>query len=189
MNEFITKSRSRIPSIPSWARKPKNLAIGTAVIIVIVAFSFLFFNRGTEEVVDKPTVKIGKSYELIARTKEKQKTTGRFTLTITDAQFADSILVQGKRARPVKGKLFLIVNMEITNPHKVSLYAFPVDLFRFIREDGQKFAPSVHQGTVLVRPEATKKNNVAFVVLPSDKKFKIEVGGINESKETLEINF
>ena len=189
MNEFITKSRSRIPSIPSWARKPKNLAIGAAVIIAIVAFSFLFFNRGSATIEDKPTVKIGKSYEIIARTIEKERTTGRFTLTITDAQFADSILIQGKRARPVKGKQFLVINMEITNPHKVPLYAFPVDLFRFIREDGQKFAPSVHQGTVLVRPEATKKNNVAFVVLPSEEKFKIEVGGINESKETLEINF
>ncbi len=189
MNEFITKNKFRIPSIPGWARKPQSLIIGVVAIIAIFTFAFLFFNRGSDTVVDKPTIKIGKSYEIIARTKEKQKTTGRFTLTITDAQFADSILVQGKRARPVKGKLFLIVNMEITNPHKVQLYAFPVDLFRFIREDGQKFAPSVHQGTVLVRPVATKKNNVAFVVLPDEKKFKIEVGDINKAKETLEINF
>ena len=186
MNEFITKNTSKIPS---WARKPKNLIIGAVVIVAVFTFAFLFFNRGSDTAVDKPTVKIGKSYEIIARTKDKKRTTGRFTLTVTDAQFADSILVQGKRARPIKGKQFLVINMEITNTHKVSLYAFPVDLFRFIREDGQKFAPSVHQGTVLVRPEATKKNNVAFVILPTEKKFKIEVGDISESKDILEINF
>ena len=189
MNEFITKNRSRIPKIPSWAKKPQNLIIGIVAILAIFTFAFLFINRGSDEVVDQPTVKIGKSYELIARTEKKEKTTGRFTLTITAAKFADSILVQGKRATPVKGKLFLIINMEITNPHKIALYAFPVDLFRFIRDDGQKFAPSVHQGIVLIRPEATKKSNVAFVVLPDDKNFKIEVGGINESKEIIEINF
>ncbi len=190
MNEFITRSKSRIPSIPSWARKPQNLIIGVAALLAIITSAFLFSDRGAVKgIEDKPTIKIGKSYEIIARTQKKEKTTGRFTLTVTNAQFADSIIVQGKRARPVKGKQFLVVNMEITNPHKIALYAFPVDLFRFIREDGQKFAPSVHQGTVLVRPEATKKNNVAFVILPEDKKFKIEVGDINEAKETLEINF
>jgi len=79
--------------------------------------------------------------------------------------------------------------MEIENPHKVQLYAFPVDLFRFIRDDGQKFAPSVHQGKVLVRPEATKKSNVAFVVKPTEKKFRIEIGEVGKSKEILEITF
>jgi len=189
MNEFIARNKSRIPNIPNWTRKPQNLIIGVVAILAIFTFAFLFFSRGSNDVVDKPTITIGKSYEIIARTQKKEKTTGRFTLVVTNAQFADSIIVQGKRARPVKGKQFLVVNMEITNPHKISLYAFPVDLFRFVREDGQKFAPSVHQGTVLIRPEATKKNNVAFVVLPDDKKFKIEVGDINEAKETLEINF
>ena len=110
-------------------------------------------------------------------------------MTVTQARFADSILVQSKRATPVKGKLFLVVDIEIENPHKVQLYAFPVDLFRFIREDGQKFAPSVHQGAVLVRPEATKKSNVAFVAEPRQKKFRIEIGEVGEAKEILEITF
>ena len=108
---------------------------------------------------------------------------------VTNAQIADSILVQGKVARPIKGKVFLVVNMEIENPYKVALYAFPVDLFRFVRTDGQKFAPSVHQGSVEIRPQATKKSNVAFVVAPTDKKFTVEVGEIGKEKQTLEITF
>ena len=79
--------------------------------------------------------------------------------------------------------------MEIENTYKVALYTFPVDLFRFVRGDGQKFAPSTHQGTVTIRPQSTKKSNVAFVVEPTDKKFTIEVGEIGKEKQTLEITF
>jgi hypothetical protein len=187
MKELFEKSSGKIPS---GIANPKNLAIGAVIVLILIFGAVFLFNTGpSDDAEDKPTVKIGKSYEIIARTKDKKRTTGRFNLTVTNAQFSDSILVQGKRARPVKGKTFLVLNMEIENSHKVQLYAFPADLFRFEREDGKKFAPSVHQGTVLVRPQATKKNNVAFVVLPSEKKFKIEVGDVGETKETLEITF
>jgi hypothetical protein len=134
-------------------------------------------------------VDIGKAYQVTARTKSGKLTDGEFKITITNAHYSDSLLVQGKTARPVKGKRFLVVEMEIENPYKVPLYAFPVDIFRFIREDETKFAPSVHQGAVEIRPQATKKSNVAFVIEPGDKEFKIEVGDLNKDKEVLEIRF
>jgi hypothetical protein len=187
--EFLNPYRNKLTN---WTAKPKNLWFAGAVIIALITVGYLVFNSNDDNVLtasDQPTVKIGKSIEVIARTEDGRRTTGRFDLTVTNAHFADSILVQGKRARPVKGKTFLVLDMEISNPHKVSLYAFPADLFRFVRSDGEKFAPSVHQGKVRVRPEATKKSNVAFVALPEDKKFKIEAGDINEDKITLEITF
>ncbi|OGY32498.1 MAG: hypothetical protein A3A57_03235 [Candidatus Woykebacteria bacterium RIFCSPLOWO2_01_FULL_41_12] len=170
----------------------KVFAIALLVVIILIAGIIFIFGRERSSNTSEnlgPSVQINKSYEVVARTEKKQRTTGRFKMTITNARFASSVLVQGKRATPIKGKIFLIVDIEIENPHKVQLYAFPVDLFRFIREDGQKFAPSVHQGAVLVRPEATKKSNVAFVAEPGEKKFRIEVGEIGEAKEILEITF
>jgi len=188
-SEFLQENKHKLLKLAST---PKNLLIIGVVAVAVIAAGYFISNRNNSSVLteeDRPTVTISKTYEIIARTKERQRTTGRFKMTVTNAQFADSILVQGKRARPVTGKTFLVLNMEIENPYKVSLYAFPVDLFRQVREDGKKFAPSVHQGTVLIRPEATKKSNVAFVVLPTDKKFKVEVGDVNTPKETLEITF
>ena len=170
----------------------KVFAIALLVVIILIAGIIFIFGRERSSNTSEnlgPSVQINKSYEVVARTEKKQRTTGRFKMAVTKARFANSVLVQGKRARPVQGKMFLIIDMEIENPHKVQLYAFPVDLFRFIREDGQKFAPSVHQGAVLVRPEATKKSNVAFVAEPGEKKFKIEVGEVGEAKEILEITF
>lgn len=176
---------------PTWLNKSRGLVILGVIALIVIVGVFLSIGDNTSSISsdNQPSVDIQRSYVVVARTEEKQRTTGRFNLTVTKARFADSILVQGKRAKPIKGKIFLILDMEIENPHKVQLYAFPVDLFRFIREDGQKFAPSVHQGAVLVRPEATKKSNVAFVIFPNEKNFKIEVGEVGKEKEILEISF
>jgi hypothetical protein len=172
-----------------WLKNPRTLVIAGLIVIAIIALVFFIASRKTSGPEEKPTVAINRSYSIVARTQEKKTTDGKFQLIVTNAQIADSILVQGKVARPIKGKAFLIINMEIENSYKTALYAFPVDLFRFVRGDGQKFAPSVHQGTVEIRPQATKKSNAAFVVEPDDKKFKIEVGEIGKAKETLEITF
>ena len=102
---------------------------------------------------------------------------------------ANSLLVQGKRAKTREGKTFLIINMEVENTYSVPLYSFPVDIVRLVREDGKRIAPSVHQGTVEVRPISTKKSNVGFVVDPNDKDFKLEVGEVSGEKEILEISF
>jgi len=175
--------------LAAWFKNPRNLVIAGLVVIAIIALGFFIFSKKGSAPEEKPTVKINQSYEIVARTKERKGTDGKLKLVVTNAQIADSILVQGKVARPIKGKVFLVVNMEIENPYKVALYAFPVDLFRFVRTDGQKFAPSVHQGSVEIRPQATKKSNVAFVVAPTDKKFTVEVGEIGKEKQTLEITF
>ena len=183
------ENKGKLPTSLLNLTSVRKAVIGV-VILILAVFAFVLFNNRTSNPSDNfPNVKINKSYEIIARRKDRVRTTGRFTLTVTDVTYADTILVQGKTARPVKGKLFLVLNMEIESTYQVSLYAFPVDLFRFVREDGKKFAPSTHQGTVQIRPESTKKSNVAFVVEPDEKNFKIEVGDVNEPKETLEINF
>ena len=172
-----------------WLRNPRNLVIVGLAVIAIVALAFFFFSNKDASSENNPSVRINKSYEVTARTKDRKATDGKLKVVVTNAQIANSVLVQGKVARPVKGKVFLVVNMEIENPYKVALYSFPVDLFRFVRSDDQKFAPSVHQGTVEIRPQATKKSNAAFVVDPKDKRFKIEVGEVGKEKQTLEITF
>lgn len=176
--------------ILSWVKTRKKLLIFTLALLIIGVLSFSFASNFVSDGSNKTKgVVINRSYETVARTQERLKTDGNFKLRVTNAEFADFILVQGKKATPIDGKTFLVINMEIENPYRVELYAFPVDFFRLVREDGSKFAPSVHQGTVQVRPESTKKSNVGFVVEPKEKKFKIEIGQVGEPKEVLEIIF
>ena len=192
-NDFTQRNFNKpATTVLSWFKNRRNLLIagGIALAVVILGFLFINYRQGNVSGVEQgPAVSINQTYTVTARTKERKATDGNLTLKVNNAQIGSSILVQGKTARPIKGKAFLIVNMEIENTYKVPLYVYPVDLFRFVRDDGQKFAPSVHQGTVEIRPQATKKSNVAFVVEPNDKKFTIEVGEVGKEKQTLEITF
>jgi hypothetical protein len=191
-NEFQTENPVNLNNRkPSWLKRPRTLIIGGLIVLAVIIgiVSFFVIKNASSESADKPSVNINQVYTITAKTIDKKLTDGKLKLRVTNATYADSILVTGQVATPVKGKTFLIINMEIENPYKVSLYAFPVDLFRFVRSDGALFAPSVHQGTVEIRAQSTKKSNIAFVVLPTDKKFTIEVGEIGQAKKTLEIHF
>src|SRR3990170_2581773 len=107
------ENKGKLPTSLLNLTSVRKAVIGV-VILILAVFAFVLFNNRTSNPSDNfPNVKINKSYEIIARRKDRVRTTGRFTLTVTDVTYADTILVQGKTARPVKGKLFLVLNMEI----------------------------------------------------------------------------
>ncbi|MEX0616868.1 MAG: hypothetical protein WD231_03610 [Candidatus Woykebacteria bacterium] len=167
----------------------KKLRIPIIIFIFLIVLTTLAL-WAQSGISSKPEAKINQEFSIQARTKDKLRVRdATLAINLVDAQEADNLLVQGKRARTRDGKTFLIINMEVENSYSVPLYTFPVDLMRLVREDGKKVAPSVHQGTVEVRPISTKKSNVGFVVDPSEKNFKIEFGELNDEKKILDISF
>ena len=170
----------------------KLIVVAAVALIVFGGLSFWFvrsLNNNSTLGAKNSQVLINKNYTVIARVKDGRRTDGKFEMAVANAEIANSLLVQGKKARTREGKTFLIINMEIENPHPVALYIFPVDLYRLVRPDGKQLAPSVHQGAVEIRPQATKKSNIGFVIDEGEKNFKVEVGELSGEKETLEINF
>ena len=75
------------------------------------------------------------------------------------------------------------------NPDKVVYYSNPTDLFRYLRGDGKKFAPTVHQGIIQVRPDSTKNSNVGFVIDANANTFLVEMGDLEGQRQTLELKF
>ena len=164
-----------------------RLPILIILTITILVFLAVWAQSGISQ---KPTAKINQSFSTQARTEDKIRVRDADLLvTINGADIDNSLLIQGKRARTREGKTFLIINMEVENEFQVPLYIFPVDLLRLVREDGKKIAPSVHQGTVEIRPISTKKSNVGFVIDPDEKNFKLEIGELSGEKQLLEISF
>ena len=164
-----------------------RLPILIILTITILVFLAVWAQSGISQ---KPTAKINQSFSTQARTEDKIRVRDADLLvTINGADIDNSLLIQGKRARTREGKTFLIINMEVENEFQVPLYIFPVDLLRLVREDGKKIAPSVHQGTVEIRPISTKKSNVGFVINPDEKNFKLEIGELSGEKQLLEISF
>src|SRR3989344_1472267 len=159
-------------------------------VVVLIAIVLLIGVWAQSGITTNPQAEVNQNFSVQARTQDKIRVRdANLNVTLTNADIDSTLLVQGQRANAREGKTFLIVNMEVENQFEVPLYIFPVDLMRLVREDGKRIAPSVHQGTVEVRPISTKKSNVGFVVEPGDKDFKLEVGEVSGEKEILEISF
>lgn len=184
-NKTVDSNR-RTQGFSSFIKKLRIPALIIVALAILVGIG-VWAQQGVDE---KPQAKVGQDLAVQARTKEKVKVRDAdLGVKLTNAEIANSLLVQGKRAKTREGKTFLILNMEVENPFSVPLYIFPIDLLRLVRTDGKRIAPSVHQGTVEIRPISTKKSNVGFVIEPSDKNFQIEFGELTGDKQLLQISF
>ena len=165
--------------------KDLKIIVIAALILVILVGLFIWLKPSA-----KPTARVNQSFSVQARTREKLRVRdANLQLTVTTADFANSLLVQGRKATARNEKVFLILNMEVENPYEAPLYTFPVDIVRLVRSDGKLLAPSVTQGTVEVRPISIKRTNVGFIVEPKEKKFKLELGEVGKEVQTIEITF
>jgi hypothetical protein len=108
-------------------------------------------------------------------------------LTLTTAETTKQILIQGKPATAKGGKIFLIINLEIDNPHNQKLFISPVDLIRLVDKGGKKFAPDVHNNQVSVEPISVKKTRVGFVIDEDTSGWKLQIGEVAGAKETIDL--
>lgn len=160
------------------------------LVVALISVVLLVAVWAQSGVSSKPQAEINQGFSVQARTSEKVRVRDAdLSVTLTNADIDNVLLVQGKRATTREGKTFLIITMEVENQFEVPLYIFPIDLLRLVREDGKPVAPSVHQGTVEIRPVSVKKSNVGFVINPDEKDFRIEVGDVSAEKQILEISF
>lgn len=169
-------------------RSLKWLLIALVGVGVLTAAYFLL-RAGGQDTLGANKTAINQTYAIVARDKDGRSLGTETNLVITDAEKTSSVLIQGKRYNTRNGKLFLLINFEMDNPDTSVYYTNPTDLVRYQRVDGKKFAPTVHQGIVQVRPQSTKNSNVGFVVDESEKNFTIEIGEVDGTKQTLEIKF
>ena len=130
---------------------------------------------------------LNSEYKFEALTASKKKT--EIVLRLTDAEIRKEVLIQGKPATASGDKAFLILNLEFDNADTVSKYITPVDLFRLVDDKGKKFAADVHSNMVEVAPISTKKTKIGFVVLSSQKTFKLNLGELEGEKTDLEVKF
>lgn len=185
---FISNIVSAIKAVFSFFfSKPKRLAYLIVAIFAAVGIYTIFFNNGSSNVSGK-LLPLKQDFEVVAKTKEGKNTNGKFQVEVTSAHRAETLLIQGQKVIARNNKIFLVVNMEISNSYKVALYNQPVDSFRLIGSDGKRYAPTAHQGNVEIRPESTKTSNVGFVVPEGQKRFKVEVGDLNSDKVILEFS-
>lgn len=165
------------------------------VIVGAIVFVFLVgvFTSQTRSSSDEQSVgsPVGVDYtvDIAGQNKAGDTLNKNLSVTITEARRQKRVLVQGSWIKAKEGKVFLILDFDVTNSVGAAMYGMPVDWVRLIRDEDKKVAPTVHQGQLELRPVASKETNVGFVVDEDSKEFTVELGRIYGLEDTLQLEF
>lgn len=109
---------------------------------------------------------------------------------LTTAELEDTIIVNGQRANAVRGRTFLVINLEITNQHTQGIQINSKDYLRLtVNGKNESIAPDIHNDPVEVQAISTKITRLGFPINDSDKKLNLQIGEIKGQKQFLDLNF
>lgn len=120
----------------------------------------------------------------------KGKEVSSIKYLIENAQLQDEIIIKGQKATAVKGRTFLIFNLKITNGHNLAVQINTRDYLRLSTEGSNELlAPDIHNDPVEIQAISTKITRIGFPVDEISKNFKLQIGEIDGTKETFDLNF
>lgn len=183
----------------------KNSPKASLIIAVVVVFIITFFlikgfvdaNSSNLLSIDDNKVEISKA---IARQEinktfyfplkdAKGKEVSKLEWTVQSAELRDEIIVQGKRARAVKGRVFLIINVKITNKYTQALSVNSRDYLRIVvNNSSEKLAADIHNDPVDVQAISTKYSRLGLPVNDTDRNITLLIGEITGEKETIKLD-
>jgi hypothetical protein len=109
---------------------------------------------------------------------------------ILNAELRDEVIVNGKRATAIKGRMFLIINLKITNDYTKTIQVNTRDYVRMsVNKNGENLAPEIHNDPVEIQASSTKYTRIGFPINDTDKDLTLSVGEIEGKKDTIKLNF
>jgi hypothetical protein len=147
-------------------------------------------NAGDQRVAIAPAKKIqnlnkGFSFPLRDAT---GKEVSKVRYELINAELRDEIIVKGQRAKSVKDRTFLVVNVKITNNFDKAIEITSRDYVRLITNNSsEKVAADIHNDPIEVQPISTKTTRLAFPIDDKKQNLKLQIGEINGSKETIDL--
>lgn len=190
---------SKIKQLPlAWLKLPKPkrrlalflilLALGLGIIFPKIKNSFL--SKVKVSGVNISSTEINESFEFPLKDKKGLPTEEKIKLSITKVDRSKSIVVKGQNATAVPGRTFLIVNLKLENPTKISLSMKTRDFIRLqIEGQSDRLAPDIHNDPTEVQAISTKLTRVGFPVEENALKFKLLVGEIDGEKTEIPLEF
>lgn len=189
----------------STQRITTRLPIGKVLLVVIgavVVLGIIFWGKSLTGGTTPPIV--GENRAQLTPPKSTQSITREFSFPLRDqkgeevskvkfvienAESRNQIIVKGQRATAVRGKIFLILNIKITNEYNKSIEIKTRDYLRLQVNDNEKelLAPDIHNDPVEVLASSTKTTRVGFTLNEFDKNLKLRVGEIDKEKTIIDI--
>lgn len=138
------------------------------------------------------TIELNRNFEFPLRDDEGEEV-GRFDFIVENAELQKQIIVQGKRATAVNGRIFLVFNLKIVNDLKFPMELPTRNFMRIIlnNNDAELLAPDIHNDPVEVQAISTKYTRLGLAIDESAAKqtIRVQVGEVDGEKQTIELNF
>ena len=111
------------------------------------------------------------------------------TYRLDNAEITGDIVLKGQKARAVSGKIFLLLNLKLTNPSEKRVSISTRDYLRLsVAGTEDKLAPSIHNDPVEVQPISDQFTRVGFSVPADASEFTLYMGEIDGDKTEIPLS-
>jgi len=119
------------------------------------------------------------------------KEVSRFKYIIETAELRDEIIVKGSRMVAIKGRVFLILTIKLTNDYSRALEINVRDYVRLVRAGNEQelLAADIHSDPVSIQAISTKYTRIGFPIYDTDRNVTLFIGEINGDKERVPLQF
>lgn len=180
--------------LAEFIQKRKKLLIGIVVVIILLgavnSYALKKSNSGPPKAMSV-ALDVGKNYEFVALDNQGKEVKDKIKFKIAKTEKTNQVLVQNQIFTAKNNKLFLIVNLELTNDSTTPLNILPGDLVRMSVDDDKttKFAPDLHNNLVPVAAISTKLDRLGFVIPDNVNSYTLYIGEIDGKKEEINLVF
>lgn len=176
----------------------------TVVVLIILIGMFYFgksiangfrgFNTSSQNKFQLPapkaTMNVNREFVFPLKN-QKGEEVAKVKYFVQNIELRDLILIRGVKSPTIKGKLYLVLNLKITNDYSRSIQINTKDYIRLIvnNNEAEKLAPEIHNDPVEVQATSTKFTRVGFTIDEDEKRLKLKVGEVEGEKTTIDLKF
>ncbi len=134
------------------------------------------------------TQNLNKKFDFPLKDKDGHEV-AKITYYLESANLQDAFIFQGKLAKAVKGRTFLIFNLKITNPYTKTVEINAKDYIRIkVNNVAEQLAPEIHNDPVQIQANSTKYTRIGLPINDTDKNIVLLVGELQGQKEMVKLS-
>ncbi len=193
-------SSANFSKLPKFDKRKLLQIVVPVLVVLILGFGIvsIFKKSSNAQVAGVSTVSstevktfpIDRSFDF-PLTNDSGKSIGKFKYNIKSAELRHQIVIKGQSASAISGRVFLVINIEITNALSQGLQINTRDYLRISvnGNDQELFAPDIHNDPVEAQAISTTNTRVGLAINETDRDIKLQVGEINGKKTIIPLEF
>ena len=201
-SDLSNVSRFNFPR--NYFNLPRNIRrnhVLYALVIVAILASFLFgrimsgdsaLNLSSDNRTEAPkplaTQNLNKEFRFPLKD-NSGKQVSSISYLVESANLQNAFIYQGKVAKAVKGRTFLIFDLKITNPYTKTVEINAKDYIRIkVNNSSEQLAPEIHNDPVQVQARSTKYTRIGLPINDTDKNVVLLIGELQGKKQTIKLD-